>query len=87
MSNTKFYTMKEAMEILRLTYRGLYGNIMRGEIKAIKSTSGRIFIPDTEIKKFLETHIVTKTSRGNRYDSMPTRNSWWSRCNWGWAFK
>ena len=75
MSNTKFYTMKEAMEILGLTYRGLYGNIMRGEIKTIKSTSGRIFIPDTEIKKFLETHIVTKTSRGNRYDSMPTRKT------------
>ena len=75
MSNTKFYTMKEAMEILGLTYRGLYSNIMRGEIKAIKSTSGRIFIPETEIKKFLETHIVTKTSRGKRYDAMPTRKT------------
>jgi len=52
MSNTKFYTMKEAMEILGLTYRGLYSNIMRGNIKTIKSSSGRLFIPETEIKNF-----------------------------------
>jgi len=75
MSNTKFYTMKETMEILGLTYRGLYSNIMRGNIKTIKSSSGRLFIPESEVKKFLETHIVTKTNRGKRYDAVPEKQN------------
>lgn len=75
MSNTKFYTMKEAMEILGLSYRGLYRNVTRGSIKAIKSGSGRLFIPEEEIKKFLQSHIVTRTSRGKRYDAVPEKHT------------
>ena len=49
MSNTKFYTMKEAMEVLGLTYRGVHEHIRKGNIKAIRSASRTLFIPEEEI--------------------------------------
>jgi excisionase family DNA binding protein len=47
------YTVKEVLEILRVSRTNLYAIIKRGEIKAVKLGGKTIFF-ESEINRFLE---------------------------------
>ena len=50
----RLYKPTEAAKILRISYRALQLWIKKGVIKAIYLPTGRIRIPETEIRRILE---------------------------------
>jgi len=71
MKEKKYLTMKEAMEVLGLTYRGVHEHIRKGNIKAIRSSSRTLFIPEEEITKFLATHRLVENGSRKVYVALP----------------
>jgi excisionase family DNA binding protein len=71
MKEKKYLTMKEAMEVLDLTYRGVHEHIRKGNIKAIRSSSRTLFIPEEEINKFLATHRLVENGSRKVYVALP----------------
>ena len=71
MKEKKYLTMKEAMEALGLTYRGVHELIRKGKIKAVRSSSRTLFIPEEEITKFLATHRLVENGSRKVYVALP----------------
>jgi len=71
MKEKKYLTMKETMEVLGLTYRGVHELIRKGKIKAVRSSSRTLFIPEEEITKFLATRRLVENGSRKVYVALP----------------